>query len=367
MHRTNCVPRTALGGMLLALVLSGAQVADAQEPAPPPAPLVPGERPTIVVPINGTRFLQMTTKKNIARAINPNEKVASVSRIVGDPTRVLITGLQAGATRVTLTDVDGKEETYDIVVQMDPFEYLRTLLQRGVPKANIQVIPGANNTVILQGNVEHAEDIDTILRIAQSVFPSNQTNSDQIINRLRVGGPVQVQLDVTVARVSRSEFRRMAFAFDNKGMQHFFASTLGLNNVAGANQTVSVTSATGSLTGNPGNLFLGVINSQQSFFGFLQALRDENIVKLMAEPKLVTLSGRPAKLLSGGQQAVPVVAGLGGTAGVDFKDFGTRLNFLPIVLGDGRIHLEVEPEVSNLDPASGVAIPGGGFVPGRST
>ncbi|HXG12981.1 MAG TPA: hypothetical protein VNK04_24700, partial [Gemmataceae bacterium] len=47
--------------------------------------------------------------------------------------------------------------------------------------------------------------------------------------------------------------------------------------------------------------------------------------------------------------------------------FGTRLNFLPIVLGDGRIHLEVEPEVSNLDPASGVAIPGGGFVPGRST
>src|SRR5262249_50244573 len=67
---------------------------------------------------------------------------------------------------------------------------------------------------------------------------------------------------------------------------------------------------------------------------------------------------------SGGQQAVPQVSGLGGTAGIQFVDFGTRLNFLPIVLGNGKIFLEVEPEVSALDAASDVVL-SGSLVPGR--
>jgi pilus assembly protein CpaC len=79
----------------------------------------------------------------------------------------------------------------------------------------------------------------------------------------------------------------------------------------------------------------------------------------------VTVSGRPASFLSGGEQAVPVPAGLG-QVGVQFEEFGTRLNFLPIVMGDGRIHLEVEPEVSSLNQAFGTSIQGT-VVPGRTT
>ena len=79
----------------------------------------------------------------------------------------------------------------------------------------------------------------------------------------------------------------------------------------------------------------------------------------------MTKSGQPASFLAGGEQAVPVPAGLG-QVGVQFEEFGTRLNFLPIVLGNGRIHLEVEPEVSALDAGSGVTI-AGATVPGRIT
>ena len=79
----------------------------------------------------------------------------------------------------------------------------------------------------------------------------------------------------------------------------------------------------------------------------------------------MTLSGNPASFLDGGEQAVPVPAGLG-QVGVQFEEFGTRLNFLPIVLGNGRIHLEVEPEVSSLNAAAGVVI-AGATVPGRQT
>jgi pilus assembly protein CpaC len=94
-------------------------------------------------------------------------------------------------------------------------------------------------------------------------------------------------------------------------------------------------------------------------------LRDEEVTKLLAEPRLVTISGKPASFLSGGEQAVPVPAGLG-QVGVQFEEFGTRLNFLPIVMGDGRIHLEVEPEVSSLNQAFGTSIQGT-VVPGRTT
>src|SRR5262249_33249707 len=116
------------------------------------------------------------------------------------------------------------------------------------------------------------------------------------------------------------------------------------------------------------NLVLGLVNDEQAFFGFLQALRNEGIAKILAEPRLVTLSGRPASFLDGGEQAVPVPAGLG-QVGVQFEEFGTRLNMLPVVLGNGKIHLEVEPEVSTLDAAAGVAIGGTGGVnvPGRLT
>ncbi len=95
-----------------------------------------------------------------------------------------------------------------------------------------------------------------------------------------------------------------------------------------------------------------------------QALRDEGVVTAMAEPTLTTMSGRPASFLVGGEQAVPVPAGLG-QIGVQFEEFGTRLNFLPIVLGNGKIHLEVEPEVAALD-VNGTTIEGT-VVPGRDT
>src|SRR5439155_8621972 len=97
----------------------------------------------------------------------------------------------------------------------------------------------------------------------------------------------------------------------------------------------------------------------------LQALSDEGLVKTLSEPRVVTLSGRPASSLVGGEQAIPVPAGLG-QVGVQFVEFGTRLNFIPIVLGNGKIHLEVEPEVSSLNPAFGTTI-NGTTVPGRNT
>jgi pilus assembly protein CpaC len=351
--------RTHLGALLLALIVIG--VGDhgaAQEGGP--------RGSALIVPIGGTVRLQMTTKKPIRTVVNPVENAVNIRVVVGDPTTILITGQQPAVTRIELTDEDGKKETYEVIVQLD-IEYLKTQLKRAVPTANITPIPTSTNTVILQGTVARPEDVDVVLKVVASI------GGIQAINALRVGGVHQVQLDVTVVEVAREEFRRMAFDWLLDSKNFFFGNTTGGAVIepsatgVGAPLTVA-----GRLTGNPGtpggdttNLLFGVLHNSWGFLGFLQALRDENLVKLLAEPKLVTLSGRPASFLVGGQQAIPVPAGLG-QVGVEFVDFGTQLNFLPIVLGNGKIHLEVEPQISNLDPTAGTSI-NGTVVPGRST
>src|SRR5262249_60846849 len=102
--------------------------------------------------------------------------------------------------------------------------------------------------------------------------------------------------------------------------------------------------------------------SQMHCFFLKQALKDEKIAKILAQPRLTALSGRIANMRDGGQQAIPVPSGLG-QVGIEYKDFGTSLKFLPIILGNGRIHLEVEPEVSSIDPSTGTSI-NGTVVPG---
>ncbi|MFL5242747.1 MAG: pilus assembly protein N-terminal domain-containing protein [Gemmataceae bacterium] len=363
MHRTNRVPSMAYAGFALALLLGGLSGfgVRAQDPAPP-AP----RNNALIVPINTSQRLQMATKKPISRVENSNENVARVQGIITDPTTVLITGMEAGITRLILTDRDMKSETVDVVVQTD-VEYLRSLIKRSVPTANVEPIPGSNNTIILNGTVSRLDDVETILGAARAV------GGAQITNHMRVGGVQQVELCVTVASVSRSQFRALDFNFLTNSRNTFFGSTIGQAVVnpasIGSSGAFSVAPAIvgtpGTPNGVPTNLFFGVLHNGWGLLTFLQALKEENVVKTLAEPKLIALSGRPASFLSGGEQAVPIPAGLG-QVGVQFEEFGTRLNFLPIVLGGGKLRLEVEPEVSALNQAFGTSIQGT-IVPGRTT
>ncbi len=367
MHPTNRVPQITLCSLLLGLTLCGTAISQGlQAPGQPKDGQAAPGGSGMIVPINGTRYLQMTSKKRILKVVNPNERVAVVQSMAGDPTTVMVTGREAGTTRITLTSEDNVQENLDIVVQAD-VEYLRTMLQQIVPTASIQPIPVGNSMIVLKGHVDRAEDVDVIVKTAERAAGG----AFQVQNALQVGGVQQVQLDVVVAQVSRSELRRMSFDFLDVGQHHVLASALGGLTIP--QQALAPAALPGIppvfdvVTPNGGspNVFLSVFNNKQSFFGFLQALRDENVAKLMAEPRLMALSGRQASFLSGGEQAIPVPAGLG-QIGVQFEEFGTRLNFLPIVLGDGKIHLEVEPEVSSLNAANGVSIQGT-VVPGRDT
>jgi pilus assembly protein CpaC len=333
----------------------------------PPAPSDVGTRPNIIiVPIGGTRPLQMKTRQPIVHAESINEKVVEV-RTTNTPETVLLLGKEAGTSRLTLVGLDKSMETFEVIVQLD-VEYLKSILQRAVPTANITLIPIHSNTVIISGTVNHAEDIPAIERTAAAVLGGAAGGtpggaSDRVINRLTLAGVQQVQLDAVVAFVNRSLARQMGFDFFSNGAHHTFASTISQFLVPGSLPT-AITGGLGPIGGSP-NLTLGLMNNEETVGMALKALKSQGLTKILAQPSVTTLSGRSATLLSGGQQAIPQSGGLGTTT-VNFIDFGTSLSILPIVMGNGKIHLEVEPEVSQLDNASGVNS-GGVFVPGRLT
>jgi pilus assembly protein CpaC len=360
MHRTMRIFRPLAGGVLAALLLCClAGPARAQDAMP--------RNSAIIVPLNGAMRLQMSTKKPISRVVNPKENALNIRTVPGDPTTVLLIGQQPDVTTVELTDVDGKRETFEVIVQAD-IEYLRTQLRRAVPTANLNVVPVSNNTVVVTGTATRAEDIPVIGGVILAV-------GFQWVNNIRVGGVQQVQLDVVVVRVARNDIRSMAFNFLTNSRSWYLGSTVGqavaepvATGVSGLSPTFhgqTLIGSPGSPNGVPTNILTGVLSNQAGFLAFLEALRTENVVKSINDERVVTLSGRPASFLAGGEQAVPVPAGLG-QVGVQFEEFGTRLNVVPIVLGNGKIHMEIEPEVSQLDAAAGVSI-GGTAVPGRIT
>jgi pilus assembly protein CpaC len=111
-----------------------------------------------------------------------------------------------------------------------------------------------------------------------------------------------------------------------------------------------------SLTDTAGNAArFGIVHNNNAFFGYIDWLQENRIAKILAEPNIVAVSGRPAQFNVGGEIPIVVPQSLG-TASIEFKPFGTQIDFLPIVLGNGNIRLEVRPRISEIDDSRSVVI-----------
>lgn len=203
------------------------------------------------------------------------------------------------------------------------------------------------------------------------------TNQVQVINLIRVPTSQQVLLKVRVAELNRTAFRQIGadFLASIPEFGSLFGTQIGGSSFAPGQ--------IGRTTFNPnlqrvdardmamaaGSTLFGTFSGAR-FNTVITALRRNNLLKILAEPNLVTLNGHQANFLAGGQFPVPVNSGLGGGVGggnvqVEFKDFGVRLAFLPIVEDGETIRLTVDPEVSSIDFSLGTTlVPGGSPVPG---
>ena len=358
MHPTSNVRRRLAAGVL---ALAGATAPlTAQPPAPPPAQQggeaaevkVDAKTGALIVPLGGVVKFTPPGMKPIRDITNRNEDVVDARVDVKSPESIVLVGKRGGATQLILV-IGGKDDevkvAYDVVVQPD-FELLKSVIRRTVPTATVEIIPGPGNSVILTGFVSKPEDSDTILRISTDAVGGNANN---LINALQVGGSQHVLIDVVIAQVNRTEARNRGFDFGVKDTANKFGigstiSGLLSQTPAGSTSVIPQFTTTGGA-----NLTFGFVPS--GFIGAIQALRSENLTKILSEPRVVTQTGRPAFLRVGGQQAVlGPASGINGPGAI-LQPFGTEVEVLPIVMGNGKIYLEINPRFSAVSFGLGIS------------
>jgi pilus assembly protein CpaC len=270
--------------------------------------------------VNTSRILTM--ERNIPRLFVSNPEVVKATPL--SPNQVQISGIKTGVTQVNLWDEADKIYTVDVIVIRDVSELL-AVLKSEFPEADIRVRPLAES-IYITGYVPRPEMVDGIIRLAEDYYP-------QVINGLSVGGVQQVALHVKVMEVSRTKLRQLGLDWVYSGV--------GLSIEQGAGGILPMTGVSSS-----GGATVKIVGSD--FTAYIDALRKNNLVKLMAEPTLVAMTGRPAMFSSGGEFPYEF-AGAFGTTNLQWKQWGTRVEFVPIVLGNGHIRLEVRPTVSEVD------------------
>ena len=313
----------------------------------------------IELTVNQSRIL--TLQQRIPRAQVDNPEVIKLSALAEN--QISISALKPGVTTVHIWGEDDQIHAIDIIVYGDVSE-LRMVLETNFPRATLQVRALANS-VLISGFVDRADQVARIVEIAKDYYP-------KVINLINVGGVQQVLLHVKVMEVSRTGLRRLSTDF-NLGNSSGFV----VGSVAGLINSATATAGTASgyngaflrlqnpQISNTDTLRFGVLGENNGFFGLIDALRRKNLVKVLAEPTLVAVSGRPAFFQEGGEFPVLVPQSLG-TVSIEYKRFGTEVSFVPIVLGNGNIRLEVRPRVSEIDEARSVVI-NGNVVPGLRT
>lgn len=385
----------AVAFLLSVLVLPGVVLAEAapqqaatQQPQEPVSPTTP--QTTLPAPsaqTQGSAPLRVMVGKSLL--INTSEKLRRVSVTdpnvadvqVVTPTQILVHGRSAGEVSLLIWDELERSRSFDLRVDVDVTAAAEE--ERSVfPDEQITVTP-SRSAIVLSGHVS-SEDV---MKRAGSIAEAYSKN---VVNVLTFGptGAQEVLLEVKFAEVDRSALTQFGVNFLSTGVGKTIGTTttgqfgsLGPQRITDtfgtpASPAPNVSTPT---TGSPTETFtsqqqindvlnLFLFNPELHLGAIVRALQQKNLLQILAEPNLIAVNGKEASFLAGGEFPFPIVQpGQGFTAvTIQFKEFGVKLRFKPVIMPNGNIHLNVTPEVSTLDFANALTI-SGFTVPALST
>jgi pilus assembly protein CpaC len=214
----------------------------------------------------------------------------------------------------------------------------------------------ANESVVLTGEVSGPVAQQTALSLAAAAVGGKK---ERVINLLNIGGVQQVMCEVRLAEINRTLGRRIGinFAVANSTGAGFGVSILNsLTSIASYAQTVLGSSVTTNIGTNV-QAVAGWKTGSVLWTMFFDALKQQGLGRILAEPNLVTTSGQEASFLAGGEFPIPVPQQFQ-TITIEYKKFGVGLNFTPTVLDNDMIAMKVNPEVSELNFTLGITVAG---------
>lgn len=261
------------------------------------------------------------------------------------PQGFFIVAKAVGRASVYALSADNKPLAAFLVTVTMPIGDLKTRLSAQMPDEAITV-ESAGNGVVLTGSVTSSATARAAAEMAERYVGQGQT----VVNRLSIAGAAQVNLRVRVAEVSRQITKELGFNFNAMASVGNFALGVatGRSILDAAGNLIRAAAPTNSVGGSfrTGRFDLNAV---------VDALAQDGLITVLAEPNLTALSGETASFLSGGEFPIPV-AHVDRTTTIEFKKYGVSLDFVPTVLAGGQISMRVRPEVSELTDAGAVVI-----------
>ncbi|PTQ67819.1 pilus assembly protein CpaC [Nitrosomonas oligotropha] len=353
-------------------------------------------------------------KSTLLKLPNTIKRISVGSPSVADvmminPQEVYVLGKIVGMTNITLWTKDGKSTVIDVNVLMD-VTALRQQVQAIMPDEKDIQITAAGDSLIVSGMVSNTLKADRVVALAEAFLRTSILNmmlnlqgggqGDQpgagaqaggggmggmggmqamqtlrqgsqhnensqgagaglgnfkVINLMGVRDNQQVMLEVKVAEVNRTEAEKLGFDFQGALRKSGSAWTQIMGGLIGGSPAALLIGKNPVATGLP------FASSEGGSF-LIDAEKKDSVIKILAEPNIVAISGQEASFLVGGEIMIPVSSGVGSTVRLQSKQFGVGLIFLPTVLEEGRINLRVNPEVSELVSFQQVASTGLGAI-----
>lgn len=353
----------------------------------------------IELPAGKSRMLNLS--EPITKLTIGNDGIAHAKLI--SPTSLYLFGSAVGSTNMILLGTSRRCSVYDVVVQLDAAPLLATI-QGVFPNEKNVAVRTVGDGIVISGTVSDAVAAQQIEAMARSyvlrrsrsqgsesggMSQPTQSNSRNlntlVVNSLNVAAPQQVMLEVKVAEISKTvldqfgiNFARAFASADGRTMRFlnglFGGQGVILGSVSGAtgatvaggvvnsksigSSSVATTSPSGSASVGGSSVTIPMLPGKSATTLGLDAQKQDGLVKVLAEPNVMAISGQEGSFLAGGKIFIPVVQNNGSgavTYTLEEKEFGVSLRFKPTVLADGRINLQVNPEVSELS-ATGVTI-----------
>jgi pilus assembly protein CpaC len=263
------------------------------------------------------------------------------------PDTIFVFGRKQGQTSIVATDLQGNTiAQYSVMVNPSSYSSNRLQMQsQATAPGNGVTAETEQGGMVVRGTVQTPEQADNVMQQAKLIAPGGT-----VLNNLQVEEPIQVELKVRIASMSRTVTRQLGIDWGAVGTAGVSIGKFVLHGQSG--------SAPASITGTtPGEL--GVTFPGGTFEGVIDALASDNLAHVLAEPTLTTLSGTQASFQVGGQFPIPVSSG-NDEVTVSYKNYGVLLTFTPTVFSDGRIALQVAPQLSSISTANSAVLESSG-------
>jgi len=302
------------------------------------------------------KSLLINTTERLKRVSVTDPSVADA--LVVTPTQVLVNGLSPGEVSLLIWDELERSRSFDLRVDVD-ITAATEEMHRLFPNEQINVTP-SRSAIVLSGHVT-TEDVAKHAGALASAYSKN------VVNVLTFGpvGAEEVLLEVKFAEVDRTALTQIGINLFSTGAGNTIG-TIGTGQFGGI---TGIGNINDSGTGSPPSTTATVTNTLNMFFfnpqvhlgAVIEALKTQNLLQILAEPNLIAVNGKEASFLAGGEFPFPVAqqnaSGIA-TVTIQFREFGVRLKFTPVIQPNGNIHLHVAPEVSELDFADAVTVSG---------